>query len=135
VDLGVKVKATPTLHENEEVTLQLEFEITALAGASVNGIPVISNRTIAQTIRVKEGQPTMIGGLTDQEETRAITGLPGFANLPGIGYAFGTRNTEKKDTELLILVTPRRFSSPPRTSQPMLAGTGDQGGIAIPRPD
>lgn len=135
VDLGVKVKATPTLHENEEVTLQLEFEITALAGASVNGIPVISNRTVAQTIRVKENQPTMIGGLTDQEETRAITGLPGFANLPGTGYAFGTRNTEKKDTELLILVTPRRFSSPPRTSQPMLAGTGDQGGIAIPRPD
>lgn len=135
VDLGVKAKATPTLHENDEVTLQLEFEITALAGASVNGIPVISNRTITQTIRVKEDQPTIIGGLTDREETRAITGLPGFANLPGIGYAFGTRNTEKKDTELLILVTPRRFTSPPRTARPMLVGAGDQGATAVPRPE
>ena len=33
VDLGVKVKATPTLHPNHEVTLQLEFEIRALAGS------------------------------------------------------------------------------------------------------
>ncbi|HKT47813.1 MAG TPA: FG-GAP-like repeat-containing protein [Candidatus Acidoferrales bacterium] len=135
VDLGVKVKATPQLHDKNEVTLQLEFDITALAGTSVNGIPVISNRTVSQTVRVKEGQPTIIGGLTDREETKAITGLPGFANLPGIGYAFGTRNTEKKDTELLILVTPRRLRAPARTSKPYFVGFGDNGPAAAPRPD
>src|SRR6267142_1623868 len=56
------------------VTLQLEFEIRALSGSSVNGIPIISNRTLTQTVRVKEDEPTLIGGLTDTEETRAITG-------------------------------------------------------------
>ena len=40
VDLGVKVKATPTLHANHEVTLQLEFEIRALSGMNINGIPI-----------------------------------------------------------------------------------------------
>jgi len=64
------------------VTLLLEFEIRALTGSSVNGIPVISNRTLTQTIRVREDEPTLIGGLTDVEETRSITGLPGFAEIP-----------------------------------------------------
>ena len=70
VDLGVKVKATPTLHPNHEVTLQLEFEIRALTGNNINGIPIISNRTLNQTVRVKEGETTLIGGLLDNEETR-----------------------------------------------------------------
>jgi hypothetical protein len=111
VDLGVKVKATPAMHPNHEVTLQLEFEIRALSGSSVNGIPIISNRTLTQTVRVKEDEPTLIGGITDTEETRAITGLPGFAEIPGVGYAFGQRNNSLQDTGLLIVVTPRRLRS------------------------
>jgi hypothetical protein len=103
VDLGVKIKATPTLHPNNEVTLLLDFEIRALAGSSVNGIPVLSNRTLTQTVRVKEDETSLIGGLTDAEETRSIAGLPGFAEMPGAGYAFGARNNSFQDTELLIL--------------------------------
>jgi Flp pilus assembly secretin CpaC len=125
IDLGVKVKATPALHANHEVTLQLEFEIRALAGASINGIPIISNRTLTQTVRVKEDQPSLLGGLTDREETRAITGLPGFANLPVIGYAFGTRSTSLRNTELVILITPRRLRSPSRIERSFYAGRGD----------
>jgi len=57
----------------------------------VNGIPILSNRTLTQTVRVKQDEPTLIGGLTDTEQTRSITGLPGFAELPIVGYAFGGR--------------------------------------------
>ncbi len=126
-DLGVKVKATPSLHPNGEVTLQLEFEIRALAGSSVNGIPVISNRTLSQTVRVKEDETTLIGGLTDSQETRSITGLPGFAEIPGgLGYAFGNRNNSRADTELLILITPRRLRRPEHKTHTFFAGHGDQ---------
>jgi Flp pilus assembly secretin CpaC len=128
IDLGVKVKATPTLHPNHQVTLQLEFEIRALSGTSLNGIPIISNRTLSQTIRVKEDETTLLGGLLDKEETRAITGLPGFANIPLAGYAFGTRNNSLRDTEFLILVTPRRLRSPVRKSPSIFAGRGDVSG-------
>jgi general secretion pathway protein D len=129
VDLGVKIKATPTLHDNNEVTLQLEFEIRALAGTSVNGIPVISNRTLSQTVRVKEDEPTLIGGLLDVEQTRTITGLPGFAEIPGPGsYAFSQHNNTLQDTELLILVTPRKLRLRPRSSRTIFAGRGDTGG-------
>jgi Flp pilus assembly secretin CpaC len=129
LDLGVKIKATPKLHDNNEVTLQLEFEIRALAGSSVNGIPVISNRTLSQTVRVKEDEPTLIGGLLDVEQTRAITGLPGFAEIPGAaGYAFSQHNNTLQDTELLILITPRKLRLPPRSARTIFAGRGDTGG-------
>ncbi len=125
IDLGVKVKATPTLHTHHEVTLQLEFEIRALSGANVNGIPVISNRTLTQSVRVKDDETTLIGGLLDNEETRSLVGLPGFANLPGLGYAFGAKNNTSKNTELLILITPRRLRDPVRNARSIFAGRGD----------
>src|SRR5437016_1260532 len=134
VDLGVKIKATPTLHPNNEVTLLLEFEIRSLAGSSVNGIPVLSNRTLTQTVRVKEDEPTLIGGLTDAEETHSITGLPGFAELPVAGYAFGGRHNSLQDTELLILVTPRKLRLADHLTRTIFAGRGDTGGHATPTP-
>lgn len=126
VDLGVKIKATPSLHQGE-VTLQLEFEIRALSGANVNGIPILSNRTLKQTVRVKEEETTLIGGITDAEETRAITGLPGFAEIPGLGYAFGRRDRTVANTELLILVTAREMRSLKRDTKSIYAGRGDAG--------
>jgi Flp pilus assembly secretin CpaC len=138
-DLGVKIKTTATLHPNDEVTLQLEFEIRALAGSSINGIPIITNRTLSQTVRIKEGEPTIIGGLLDNEETRTLTGLPGFANLPlPAGYFFGRRNTTAQDTEMVILITPHKLRLEDRVSRSIYVGhdtnTGRGGaGLAPPQ--
>jgi Flp pilus assembly secretin CpaC len=122
-DIGVKIKATPTLHPNDEVTLQLEFEIRALAGSSINGIPIITNRTLSQTVRIKEEMPTIISGLLDSEETRTLTGLPGFANLPGgAGYLFGQRSNTAQDTEMLILITPHKLRLRDRVSRSIYVG-------------
>jgi Flp pilus assembly secretin CpaC len=131
VDIGVKIKATPMLHPNHEVTLQLEFEIRSLSGSNINGIPIISNRTLTQTVRVREDEPTLIGGLTDREETRTITGLPGFANLPGVGYAFGKHSKSFADTELLIVITPRRVRFPDHATHSIYAGRGGDRSPAI----
>jgi Flp pilus assembly secretin CpaC len=122
-DLGVKIKATPTVHPNDEVTLQLEFEIRALAGTSINGIPIITNRTISQTVRIREEEPTIIGGLLDNQETRMLTGLPGFANLPSpAGYFFGQRNTTAQDTEMVIMITPHKLRLQDRVSRSIYVG-------------
>ena len=127
-DIGLKVKATPTLHPNKEVTLQLDFDIKALAGSSVNGIPVISSRTLAQVVRLKENETSILTGLLDLEETRTITGLPGFAQIPGAGYAFGAHTDSFTNSELLILITPRRVRLPFRESHDIYAGRGDATG-------
>jgi hypothetical protein len=140
-DVGIKIKATPQLHDTKDVTLQLEFEIKSLTGSNINGIPVISNRTVTQTVRLKEDETSLITGLLSDNETKTLSGIPGLAQLPGIGYAFGTRNNSYSNDELLFLITPRRVRSPFHESRTIYAGTGEpggrgQGGGAVPgRPD
>lgn len=138
IDLGLKIKATPAVHDNDEVTLQLEFEIRALAGNSVNGIPVITNRTVSQTVRLRENETSVIAGLLDKEETNSLSGIPGFANLPGLGYAFSNKNSASTDNELLIMVTPRRMKDRIRDARAKYIGrnpTGIPGEAPTPSPD
>jgi len=125
VDIGLKVKATPSIHENKEVTLQMEYEIKALSGSNINGIPVISNRSLTQTIRLKEDETSLVTGLLDLEESRTLSGLPGLARLPGAGYLFGLHNNSLTDNELLILLTPRRVRSAIHETRTIYAGRGE----------
>src|SRR5205823_9532274 len=90
-------------------------------------IPILSNRTLSQTVRVKENEPTLISGMTDREETRSIVGLPGFAEIPGVRYAFSSKSQSLQDTELLIVVTPRRLRLADHLTRTIYAGRGDVG--------
>lgn len=128
IDIGLKVKATPSLHANKEVSLQLEYEIKALAGSNLNGIPIISNRSVTQTVRLKEGETSIVTGLLDREETKSLSGIPGLARIPGAGYLFGARNNSFTDDELLILITPRVLRGMNRESRSIYAGRGDTSG-------
>src|SRR3989442_1545254 len=124
-EIGLKVRATPRMHVTNEVTLQLEFEIRSLSGTAVNGIPVISNRTVQQTVRLRENEPAVLSGIIEQSEARTISGSPGFARLPGVGYLGGVRDTQVQDTELLIVVTPRALRLPSQTRRSIYAGRGE----------
>jgi WD40 repeat protein/tetratricopeptide (TPR) repeat protein len=106
-DIGLKVKATPRVHPGGDVTLELSIDIKSLSGASLNNIPVITNRNFEQTIRVKQDVTTLLSGMIDHEESLAISGIPGLALIPGVGLLMGNRNPIKSDTQLLILITPR----------------------------
>ncbi len=76
-DIGLKVKVTPRIHPDNDVTLQLSFDISSLSGTSVNGIPVIGNRQIEQTARLRAEETTVLSGIIDREDIAAISGLPG----------------------------------------------------------
>lgn len=132
IDLGLKIKATPYIHGRNEVTLQLEFEIRSLAGSAVNGIPVINNQTLSQTVRLKQDETSLVGGLTDQEATRALASLPGLGEVPGIAYTLQNRNNTSQSTEFMILVTPRRLRIPPRISSSIYAGPSPGAGASGP---
>jgi|HubBroStandDraft_6_1064221.scaffolds.fasta_scaffold00332_12 Flp pilus assembly secretin CpaC len=127
-DIGIKIKATPSLHPNNEVTIQLELEIKAITGSNVNGIPIISNRSLTQMIRLKENETSIVGGMLDDEETKTLTGIPGLAQLPTVGYLFGSKANSFTNSELLILITPRRVRLPLRQSESIYAGRGDPSG-------
>lgn len=130
-DIGLKMKATPHMNEGGEVTLELHFELRSLTGNSVNSIPVISNQTIDQTVRVKDGETTALAGIIESQEMRAINGAPGVAELGPLGSLGSKRSTQNDKTELLVLVTPRVVSWNPKTTKPIYAGRAavDVGGF------
>jgi hypothetical protein len=134
IDLGLKIKATPYVHGGEEVTLQLDFEIRSLAGTAINGIPVINNQTLSQTVRLKQDQASLVGGLTDNETSKALTSMPGFGEVPGLAYALQNRNNTGSDTEFLILVTPRKLRIPPRINSAIYAGPSPGAGANTQAP-
>ena len=104
-DLGItlKMKAPLVLHD-DEVYLPLEMKIEALAGSSINSIPILNNRVLTSTITVPAGQTAMLATLVDSSETKALTGLPGLSELPG--FQGTDQDRQKSTTELLITITP-----------------------------
>jgi len=125
VDLGLSVKATPRLHGGDEVTLQLQFDIRSLSGQAINGIPILSNRTIEQTVRLRQNQTSVISGIFTASDLRSLSGWPGTATLPAVGYLTGNQSKQTQDTELLILITPRALNLPQRNPRTIFAGYGE----------
>jgi type II secretory pathway component GspD/PulD (secretin) len=126
-DIGLKVKATPNLHANGDVTVQFDFDIKSLAGTNLNGIPIITNRVLQQVVRLKENETSLIGGLLDRQATKTITGIPGLVDIPGLNYVFGSHNDTSQDTDFLILVTPRQIRLPVHEARTIYAGRGEPG--------
>ena len=124
LDVGLKIKATPRIHPNGDVTLELNFENSSLAGQSFNSIPVISNQSVDQTVRVREGRTAVLAGFLQTQTANALNGLPGLGQLPGIQWLSSDQNAQSQKTELLILVTPRMVRFAPRRDQVIYAGQG-----------
>jgi hypothetical protein len=126
-DLGVKVRATPRLHGNGEVTLQLQFELRSFAPERFNSIPVITNRTVEQTVRLRENEPAVLAGILQQDVDRTASGWPGAVSVPGAGQAASKRHGLRRETELIIVITPRRIRLAPRKDRTIYAGRKDSG--------
>ncbi|HXU21081.1 MAG TPA: FG-GAP-like repeat-containing protein, partial [Verrucomicrobiae bacterium] len=124
LDIGLKVKATPRIHPDNDVTLELNFDISSLSSQSINAIPVISNDEVDQTVRLKPNETAALAGFLETQLTNAITGNPGLAEIPGVGLLDQNRNAQQQETELLILVTPRMVRLARRKDHTIYAGQG-----------
>ncbi len=124
IDVGLKIKATPRIHPDNDVSLELNFDISSLTSQNYNSIPVISNEAVKQTVRVRENKTAALAGFLQSQVTNAITGSPGIAGLPGVGWLGQNENVQNQDQELLILVTPRLVRYMPRENHTIYAGQG-----------
>jgi len=109
-EVGVNVDITPKIHGSEEISMHVEIEISNIRDQiDVGGLrqPVIGQRKIFEDIRLREGEVSVIGGLSSLSASRNSNGLPGLANIPGIGFLFGTQGSDRADSELLIVLVPR----------------------------
>jgi type II secretory pathway component GspD/PulD (secretin) len=133
-DIGLKVKTTPRLHPGNEVTLHMEMELRSLSTSKFNDIPVISNRSVDETMRLKMNEPSVLAGIFVLDKSNSVTGIPGVANLPGAGFAAGSRNPQSQDTELIIVVTPRLLRAAPRLDRARFVGPGGEPAGAAAEP-
>lgn len=139
MDIGLKIKATPRVHPDGDVTLKLDMEISSLTNLSNNGNPVINNDSVEQTVRVKQNETAALAGILEPQVTSAINGTPGLADLPVIGWLGKNQSTQNQDTELLIMITPRIIELTPRKDHTIYAGQGSSegsegGGSPAPEP-
>jgi Flp pilus assembly secretin CpaC len=105
-DLGLTLKAEPTVLRSGNVYLKLDLKIEALAGSSLNGIPVLGNRAFTSTVTLMPGQAAMLVTSLTRQEQDAVSGIPGLSELPGF-QSTTNKDTNVNASELIITLTPR----------------------------
>ncbi|MGA2674748.1 MAG: hypothetical protein ABSE99_16140 [Terracidiphilus sp.] len=104
-DLGMTLKATPKVLRNDDVALNLDLKIVALAGSSINGNPVLDNRSYSGVVTLRRGEGAVVLSDLDKQQSRAISGVPGISEIPGLNNLTGN-DTQKSYATLLIVITP-----------------------------
>lgn len=105
VDVGVKLRLTPTIGADGSVTAEMHPEYSAIQGF-VGGYPVIANRKVDSTLRVKDDQTIVLGGLLRETDSQTITKIPGLADIPLFGKLFQNRERTHQRDEVVFLITP-----------------------------
>jgi type II secretory pathway component GspD/PulD (secretin) len=105
-DLGLTVKAKPSITSDNNVSMQLEINLRALAGQSINGVPVIGNREYKGSISLENGEPAVVAGQISRSETRDLSGIPGLSEIPLLNKITSTNTKQTEYDELLVVITP-----------------------------
>jgi general secretion pathway protein D len=109
LDVGVNIDVTPHVHADREITLKITMEISSVVGqSSIGGIsqPIIGQKKIEHEIRLADGESSLIGGIFDDSQTRSLSGIPGLAQIPILGYFFGQRTQDHAQDETVFAITP-----------------------------
>lgn len=109
IDVGVNIEMTPTIHYGGEVTLKTKVEVSSETGTvTISDIsePIISQRVVDQTIRLHEGEATLIGGIQDHQLSTTYTGWPGLSTIPVLKYIFGSKDKTIKNDDLVFVLVP-----------------------------
>jgi general secretion pathway protein D len=109
-DIGLEVKAKPTITSNHDVVLKLQVQFRSLLGQSLNGVPIISNREYEGSIALLNGEPAVVAGSLTQSDQRSLGGIPGLGSVPLLDKAMVDNNKQEEDDELLLVITPEIVS-------------------------
>lgn len=114
---GIGMALTATILDSNEIIMNLvpitsvleepiEYLEIGNDGASV-GLPVISVREISTTVKVRDGEMLVIGGLISDTESTVGEFMPILGDIPILRYLFGYEEKEHIKRELIILLRPR----------------------------
>ena len=109
-DVKLKFTITPHVNADDEVRVELEQEVSDIAGqVSIPGggqQPIISSRTVKSVIVTADQRTVVIGGLMQDKKSESESKVPFFGDIPIIGWLFKNWNDTSKKTNLVLLLTP-----------------------------
>ncbi|MCP5116676.1 MAG: hypothetical protein GY953_38095 [bacterium] len=115
-DVGVNVDLTPKIHGEDSISMHIEIEISSVRDRiDIGGLsqPIIGQRKVTEDIRVRDGEVTLLGGLSQDQLTQTEAGVPGLSKIPIIKWlGFGNTTKERSEGELLIALIPHIVRRP-----------------------
>jgi pilus assembly protein CpaC len=110
-EFGVGVSFTPVVLSEGRISLKIESEVSELTnvGAVVldsTSIPALKKRQANSTVELPSGGSIALAGLISDDVRQNIDGFPGLKDVPVLGTLFRSRDFIKRETELVVIVTP-----------------------------
>lgn len=112
---GIQITLTPWVSANKDITIEIKPKITqsvpdTLVGSDQSQIPATSERSTESTVRVRDGDPIIIGGLIQTQESISKTKIPILGSIPLIGSLFSNTSINREETEFVVVITPYLLS-------------------------
>ncbi|HHY46744.1 MAG TPA: sigma 54-interacting transcriptional regulator [Firmicutes bacterium] len=103
---GISLRFTPRVSETGEITVKIEPEVSDAVEVA-DGLPLVNRRKVATSIRVKDGETIVIGGLKLKSDYETKTKVPLLGDLPVLGVLFSSTRKAAMEAETVIFITPR----------------------------
>ena len=123
--IGVTLNFTPVVMSENRISIRLATEVTEVDPDNAFKlsnvvVPGFRTRKAETTVELPSGGVLATAGLIQQQSRQAINGLPGAMNIPILGTLFRSRDYQRFETELVILVQPfiARPSAPGQIAKP-----------------
>jgi type II secretory pathway component GspD/PulD (secretin) len=114
-EVGIKLEITPLINADGYITTTIRPEVSSVTGfTGQNGdLPIVATRQASTTVRLKDGNSVIIGGLLSEDKSTNVTKLPILGSIPLLGYLFQHQSIQTRKTDLVIEVTPRIMPEQP----------------------
>ena len=123
---GVSLSMTPIVLSEGRIQLHISTEVTevdavrAVNVKSCSGLPGMRTRANSTTVELPSGGSVVSAGLIQQRSEQTFMGQPGLMSLPILGTLFRSREYQREETELMIIMTPyiAKMVSPDKLARP-----------------
>ncbi len=110
IEANVKLEITPWVSASGEVTAEIRPEFnTPIGGLNADVPPTINSRVLDSTVRLKDGETIILGGLIQEAESENLNKVPILGDIPLLGRLFRNKSTDVSKSELVIFITPHIF--------------------------
>ena len=105
-NVGIKFTITPRVHHNNEISLEMDIDISAIAAGASSTNPTFTTRNVKSKIRLRDGETNLLAGLVKEEEKLSIQGVAGLSDIPVIGRLFSYKSIDNNKSDIIITLTP-----------------------------